>query len=216
MFAGWTDIFLPSVFLFFSSPFIASFLLLLLHSSPLSWEEPPPSSHASRLGGGGSDYRWRLSGEVAVEGAGRRRYGRRSDFTFPALSSVHLPPTPTPTPGLETEWLSWEGKHAIHLLFPPPSSSSLLLHTSSLPLQINKGSKREPSTQRDNSYPAPTLRPPPLQIFYTCVFPPGSEIRGDQDLVGPIQLHVSAGSVLSYDHIIIIIPVANHVSCLAN
>lgn len=118
MFTGWTDIFPPSVFLFFSSPFITSFLLLLLHSSPLSWEEPPPSSHASRLGGGGSDYRWRLSGEVAVEGAGRRRYGRRSDFTFPVLSSVH--PLPHPTPGLETEWLSWEGKHAIHLLFPPP------------------------------------------------------------------------------------------------
>lgn len=63
---GKLDVFLLTfyAFLFFSS------LLLLLPPSLLSFLPPGkdlPLPHASRLGGGGSDYRWRLSGEVAVE-----------------------------------------------------------------------------------------------------------------------------------------------------
>lgn len=156
MFAGWTDFFLPTVSLllftfyrFFSSstpPFVSSLLGGTSPPPPM----PPDWEAEDQITVGGSLARWQWRGQ----GGGGMEGDQISRFQ---LSSVHLPPTPTP--GLETEWLSWEGKHAIHLLFPQPSSSSLL-HMSSLPLQINKGSKREPSTQRDNSS---------SDILYLCV-----------------------------------------------
>lgn len=109
---------------------------LLLPPSPLSFLPPGkdlPLPHASRLGGGGSDYCRRLSGEVAVEEEKEEvRKGIRFRVSpallrlppsFCSFSSLHrlLPPG-----SLETEWLSREGKHAAPPLPSPFHTSNLL------------------------------------------------------------------------------------------
>lgn len=181
-------------FLFFSS------LLLLLPPSLLFFLPPGkdlPLPHASRLGGGGSDYCRRLSGEVAVEEEEEEvRKGIRFHVSSGSPPSASLPPSLLhlflPPGSLETEWLSREGKHAAlppPLSSPPPPPPSIRPTSS---LQINKGSKREESNTEGRFFTSSTLHMFSTQQF----FPPGFDLEGDQDqdLVQEVQLHVSGCS----------------------
>lgn len=98
----------------FSPSILSPSLLLLLPPSlqsflPLGKDLPLP--HASRLGGGGSDYRWRLSGEVAVEEEEEKevRKGIRFHVSSGSPPSASLLPSLPPPSTFPPPWQPGDG-----------------------------------------------------------------------------------------------------------
>lgn len=87
MFTGWTDIFLPTVFLFFASPFY-SICLLSPERNPPPPPIPPDWEAEDQITVGGSLARWQRRGQ----GGGGMEGDQISRFQ-------HSPPsTPSPSP----------------------------------------------------------------------------------------------------------------------
>lgn len=143
-----------------------------LFLSSISFFPPPPLplvEWVSSLGGWGSDYPGSLGGSLArwqwwrQRREGWREVGKEIRFHISSalLCLPHLPPPLSPRQ--LGDRVAELGRKTCN---PPPL---LLLHMASLfaaAQQINKGSKWEPSTQRDDSFTSFTSHSIPAEIFY--------------------------------------------------